>query len=239
MPTFARRPGTGGAATEDRNAEDRNTEDRNDDNRAEERNERPTTDARAVNVRPQVDDRGPRHAAGATATTAGPATTTTTDDVETRRVRAQKATADRAATERAADQAEADRLATERERERAEADRAATERAPARKARASVLATLGLVVGVAAALSVLTGVLAGYGLALGVVGLLLSLGGLSATGRRHVAGKSDAVLGVVLSVGAMIVGALALTGALSWLTTETDKVEQLRQWLDAQFVDRF
>ena len=105
--------------------------------------------------------------------------------------------------------------------------------------RASLLATLGLVFGVTSALMVLTGVLAGYGVAVGIAGLLLSIGGVSATGKRHVAGKSDALLGIVLNIGAMVVGALALTGALSWLTTETDKVDQLRQWLDTQFGDRF
>ncbi|HYN93744.1 MAG TPA: hypothetical protein VES42_07825 [Pilimelia sp.] len=107
------------------------------------------------------------------------------------------------------------------------------------RARTSVVATVGLVVGLASALMVLTGTLAGYGLALGVVGLLLSLVGMAATGKRHVAGKGHALLGVALSLGAITVGALALTGALPWLTTETDKVEQLRQWLDTQFVDRF
>ena len=89
--------------------------------------------------------------------------------------------------------------------------------------RASLLATLGLVVGVTAALAVLTGVLAGYGIALGIAGLLLSIGGMSATGKRHVAGKSDAFIGIALNLGAMVVGALALTGALPWLTTESTR----------------
>ncbi|HEU4423769.1 MAG TPA: thrombospondin, partial [Pilimelia sp.] len=92
--------------------------------------------------------------------------------------------------------------------------------------------------GVAAILMVLTGVLAGYGIALGVVGLFLSIGGISATGRRHVAGKSDAVLGAGLSVAAMVIGALAMTGSLSWLSTETDNVQQVRQWLDTQLANR-
>jgi len=104
--------------------------------------------------------------------------------------------------------------------------------------RASVLATLGLIVGVAAMLAVLTGVLIGYGVALGVVGLFLSIGGISATGRRHVAGKSDALLGAAFSVAAMVIGALALTGSLSWLSTQTDNVQQLREWLDTQFANR-
>jgi hypothetical protein len=105
--------------------------------------------------------------------------------------------------------------------------------------RASLLATLALILGVAAALFVLTGALAGYGIGLGAVALLLSIGGLSATGRRHVAGKSDALIGLVLGLGAVVVGILAITGSLSWLTADADTVGRFREWLDAQFVDRF
>lgn len=105
--------------------------------------------------------------------------------------------------------------------------------------RASLLATLSLIVGVAAALFVVSGALAGYGIALGAFAVVLALGGIWATRRRHVAGKSDALLGLILGLGAMALGVLAFTGALSWLGTDTDTVGQLRQWLDAQFVDRF
>jgi hypothetical protein len=216
IPSFARRSDATGTATEDRNQ----------DGRIDERDERPAADTRAIR-REQVDDRAAREREPAT----GVATVPT--DVETRRDRAREVSDERAAAERAADRADADRTAVERERV------ATDERAPAGpRPRASLLATLGLVVGVVAAMLVLSGVLAGYGLALGVLGLLLSIGGLSATGKRHVAGKSDAVFGMALNVGAIIFGALALTGALTWLTTETNTVDQVRQWLDAQFVDR-
>nr|MDT0657850.1 thrombospondin [Micromonospora sp. DSM 115978] len=110
---------------------------------------------------------------------------------------------------------------------------------PGPRPRASVLATLGLVVGVAAALFVLSGTLAGYGIGLGVLALLLSVGGISATSRRHVAGKSDALFGLLLGVGAVVVGALAMTGQFSWPSTDGGTVEQFRQWLDSQSVDRF
>jgi hypothetical protein len=126
--------------------------------------------------------------------------------------------------------------------ESAEAERTVVERpvdVAGPRPRASLLATLGLVFGVAAALLVLTGLLAGYGVAVGVLAVLLSIGGVSATRKRHVAGKSDALLGIVLGLGAIIVGGLALTGTLPWLTTETDKVADLRQWLDTQFSQRF
>ena len=107
------------------------------------------------------------------------------------------------------------------------------------KPRASLLATLGLVLGVASVLLVLSGPLLGYGIGLAVLGLGLSLCGIHATGRRHVAGKTDALLGMMLSLGAIVLGVLALTGSLSWLGTDTQPVNNLRDWLDARFVDRF
>ncbi|MEH1102620.1 CvpA family protein [Micromonospora sp. CPCC 205561] len=107
------------------------------------------------------------------------------------------------------------------------------------KPRASMLATLGLVVGVAAALFVLTGTLAGYGIALGAVGAVLAVLGLMATRRRHIAGKTDALLGIVLGLGAVVLGVLAMTGQFDWPTTDGDWVQRFREWLDSQFVDRF
>lgn len=109
---------------------------------------------------------------------------------------------------------------------------------PGPKPRASLLATIGLITGVASALLVLTGTLAGYGLGLGVLASLLSIAGISATGRRHVAGKSDALIGLALGLGAMIVGILALTGQFAWPSTDADTVQRFREWLDSQFVDR-
>jgi hypothetical protein len=107
------------------------------------------------------------------------------------------------------------------------------------KPRASLLATLGLITSVAAALLVLSGPLLGYGLGLAVLGLALSLGGISATGKRHIAGKTDALIGMVLALSAIVVGVLALTGSLSWLGTDTQPVTTLRDWLDTQVANRF
>ncbi|WP_433721795.1 thrombospondin [Actinoplanes sp. CA-051413] len=107
------------------------------------------------------------------------------------------------------------------------------------KPRASLLATMGLIVSVVAALLVLSGPLLGYGIGLAVLGLILSLSGIHATGKRHIAGKTDALIGMILSLGAIVVGVLALTGSLSWLGTDMQPVTSVREWLDAQFIDRF
>ncbi|MFF0369625.1 thrombospondin [Micromonospora sp. NPDC005087] len=105
--------------------------------------------------------------------------------------------------------------------------------------RASLLATLGLIVSVAGALFVLTGTLAGYGIGLGALGAVLSVLGLMATRRRHVAGKTDALFGVLIGLAAVVIGVLATTGQFDWPTTDGDWVQRFREWLDSQFVDRF
>ena len=131
----------------------------------------------------------------------------------------------------------------------ADADRSATTREQARvhdepvvtgpKPRASLLATLGLILGVAAALLVLSGPLLGYGIGVAALALILSLAGIRATKHRHVAGKTDALIGTIISLAAIVVGVLALTGSLYWLGTDMQPVNSLREWLDAQIVDRF
>ncbi|MEV4120791.1 thrombospondin [Micromonospora sp. NPDC049645] len=107
------------------------------------------------------------------------------------------------------------------------------------KPRASLLATLGLIVSVAGAMFVLTGTLAGYGIGLGAFGAVLSVLGLMATRRRHVAGKTDALFGVLIGLAAVVIGVLAMTGQFDWPTTDGDWVPRFREWLDSQFVDRF
>jgi len=102
-----------------------------------------------------------------------------------------------------------------------------------------LLATFGLILSVVAALLVLSGPLLGYGIGVAVLALILSLSGIHATGRRHVAGKKDAVIGMILSLAAIVVGVLALTGSLSWLGTDMQPVNSAREWLDTQFVNRF
>ncbi|SCL66334.1 hypothetical protein GA0070606_4303 [Micromonospora citrea] len=119
------------------------------------------------------------------------------------------------------------------------ADRAEQPVVAGPKPRASMLATLGLVVGLAGALFVLTGTLAGYGIGLGAIGAVLAVLGLTATRRRHIAGKTDALLGIVFGLGAVVLGVVAMTGQFDWPTTDGDWVARFREWLDSQFVDRF
>jgi hypothetical protein len=107
------------------------------------------------------------------------------------------------------------------------------------KPRASLLATLGLILGVASVLLVLSGPLLGWGIGVAGVALVLSLSGIHATGKRHVAGKTDALIGMILALGAIVLGVLALTGSLTWLGTDTQNVPALREWLDTEFGNRF
>ncbi|MFI5832602.1 thrombospondin [Micromonospora sp. NPDC051300] len=108
-----------------------------------------------------------------------------------------------------------------------------------RKPRASLLATLGLIVSVVGALFVLSGTLAGYGIGLGAAGAVLAVLGLMATRRRHVAGKSDALIGIAVGLAAVVLGVVAMTGQFDWPTTDGEWVSRFREWLDSQFVDRF
>ncbi|MDG4823101.1 thrombospondin [Asanoa sp. WMMD1127] len=107
------------------------------------------------------------------------------------------------------------------------------------KPRTSVLATLSLVLAICGAFLVLSGALAGYGIAVAAIGFLFAVAAFPATRRRHVAGKLDATLGLIIGGAAVVVGILAFTGTFTWPTTDADWVERFRGWLDSQFVDRF
>jgi hypothetical protein len=108
-----------------------------------------------------------------------------------------------------------------------------------KRPRASLLATLGLIVSVVGALFVLSGTLAGYGIGLGAIGAVLAVFGLIATRRRHVAGKTDALIGVAVGLAAVVLGIVAMTGQFDWPTTDGDWVGRFREWLDSQFADLF
>ncbi|HZN77130.1 MAG TPA: hypothetical protein VFC00_36355 [Micromonosporaceae bacterium] len=100
---------------------------------------------------------------------------------------------------------------------------------------------LSLIFGLGGAFLVLTGVLAALGVAVSALGLLFGIGGVSATRRRHVAGRFEALLGTMISLGAMAVGVLALSDLIPWLDPNTNYVTQLDDWLVARmpWLDRF
>lgn len=108
---------------------------------------------------------------------------------------------------------------------------------PAQKirARASLIATIALIVGLTSVYAALTGRLAPVAVALGVIGLLLSFAGLSATGRPRIAGGGLAVFALLLSIGGAVLGVLAMTGSVPWLDSDVDQVSRMRDWLDARF----
>jgi hypothetical protein len=99
--------------------------------------------------------------------------------------------------------------------------------------RASALATMSLIVGLLAAVAVVTGQLVLIGIALGVATALLAYGGISATGRWHVAGRADALLGLLLGLASIVFGVLMMTGSVSWLSIHTNLLTSLYQWLHA------
>jgi hypothetical protein len=103
-----------------------------------------------------------------------------------------------------------------------------------RWAHVSALATVSLIVGVAAIAATLTGLLAPEGAALGVIGGALAAGGLVGASRRGVTGHSVALLGLVASIGAILLGVLAISGQLSWLDSSVNEVTRLHNWIDVQ-----
>ncbi|MER7277745.1 hypothetical protein ABT369_25220 [Dactylosporangium sp. NPDC000244] len=101
-------------------------------------------------------------------------------------------------------------------------------------ARVSLLATLGVMLGVAGVAAALTGLLAPWAIPVGALGLLFSFGGIIAGVRPNVAGRGLGTLGVLISGAAVVFGILAMTGQVSWLDSDVDQVARLNDWLDAQ-----
>jgi hypothetical protein len=98
--------------------------------------------------------------------------------------------------------------------------------------RVSFGATLGLILGLTALYAVLTGTLAQVGLLVGVVGFLLASSGFAGARRDGVTGHSLALLGMLCSAAAIVLGVLAITDTLPWLSTGKDNVPLVRDWVD-------
>jgi hypothetical protein len=107
--------------------------------------------------------------------------------------------------------------------------------APVTAARTSMLATLGLILGVVAVCAALTGRLAPLALAAGVLGVLFSGAGMSATARPGVTGRGVALLGFLASVVGGLFAILAMNHTVSWLNSDADQVSQFRDWLNSRF----
>lgn len=99
--------------------------------------------------------------------------------------------------------------------------------------RVSFGATLGLILGLTALYAVLTGTLAQVGLLLGVLGFLLASAGFAGARRDGVTGHSLALLGMLSSAAAIVLGVLAISDTLSWLSTGRDNVPLVRDWVNA------
>ncbi|MEV4493791.1 thrombospondin [Micromonospora coxensis] len=196
-----------------------------------------TADERDADAARRAADRGAPVTARATddPTLRGPSGRVAPIDDEPRRTRPGRSVDDEARRTPLADPASERTVDLDRD---GVPDREETRVVAGPKPRASLLATLGLIVSVAGALFVLTGTLAGYGIALGALGAVLAVLGLMATRRRHVAGKTDALIGMLVGLAAVVLGVVAMTGQFDWPTTDGDWVPRFREWLDSQFVDR-
>jgi VIT1/CCC1 family predicted Fe2+/Mn2+ transporter len=105
---------------------------------------------------------------------------------------------------------------------------------PVMRARASLAATIGVMVGLVGVVAALTGLLAPFGVVLGVIGLLFSFAGMSAGRRPNVAGRGLGALGLLVSFVAIVFSVLALTHSASWLDSNVDQVAKLRDWVNVQ-----
>lgn len=95
----------------------------------------------------------------------------------------------------------------------------------------STWAVLGLIVSVVGLCATLTGLLAPEGAAIGLFGLLISVGGIVASGRPGVNGRGMAVLAALIALAAVALAVLAMTGRLSWLSSGTNEVTRWHAWL--------
>jgi hypothetical protein len=102
------------------------------------------------------------------------------------------------------------------------------------RGRVSARAALSLVLGVLALAATFTGLLAYAGVILGVAAVVVAVFGLVGARQRRLTGQSLALLGVLCGLGAATLGVLAVTDQLSWLSSRTDEVTRLHDWIDAR-----
>jgi hypothetical protein len=98
----------------------------------------------------------------------------------------------------------------------------------------SVLATVGVIVGLTGMAAALTGRLAPFGIALGLLGGLFSFGGAAMGARPRVTGRGLGSFGLLVGVASIVLSALALAHATSWLDSNVDQVAAFRNWVNLQ-----
>jgi hypothetical protein len=96
--------------------------------------------------------------------------------------------------------------------------------------RVSIWAAGGALIAVVAICATVTGLLAPVGAAIGVVATLASLIGLRTTGR-HLAGHGLAIVGVLLGLAAIVIGAFAVTRHYAWPNSTVDEIARWHSWL--------
>lgn len=114
----------------------------------------------------------------------------------------------------------------------------ATEPVPApvaeakRWAHVSGTATLSLIVGTLAVAATLTGLLAPVGFAAGVLAILIGIIALYFVRRPGVTGHTLIGLGVLFGLVAIVLSVLAMTDSVSWLSSKTDEIGTVHNWLN-------
>ena len=63
-----------------------------------------------------------------------------------------------------------------------------------------------------------------------MIAAFLGVAGIATTSRRHVTGKGNALLGIALGLGAVVIGTLAVTHTISWLNVTTNEVARVHDW---------
>jgi hypothetical protein len=102
-----------------------------------------------------------------------------------------------------------------------------------RRGHVSIAAALSLMTGTAGLLVAFTGLLAPVGVVLGALAVVLGIFGFLVVGQNNVSGGGVALFGLILGLGALVVGVLVMSGELSWLSSHDNAVTTIRTWLDA------
>src|SRR5882757_5964773 len=106
--------------------------------------------------------------------------------------------------------------------------------APQTPSRVSIWAAGGALLAVVAICATVTGLLAPVGAAIGVVATLASLIGLRTT-SRHLSGHGLAIVGVLLGLAAIVIGAFAVTRHYAWPNSTVDEIARWHSWLVARW----